>query len=290
VSATIQEVEKERAGSYQALRQQVQHLAETQRELHSETANLVRALRAPQVRGRWGEIQLRRVVEMAGMLEHCDFDQQATLEGGGLRPDLVVRLPGGKCVVVDAKTPLEAFLRSTEAKDDATRDAALRDHARQVRDHMASLGRKSYWESLEGTPEFVVMFLPGETFFHAALQHDPGLIEFGVDQRVIVASPTTLIALLRAVSYGWQQEKVAAGAEEIRALGREMHDRLRVFAESFGDVGDRLGKAVEAYNRSVGSLEARLLPQARKFQELGVGSSREIPVLEAVEKSPRKTA
>jgi DNA recombination protein RmuC len=286
----LQEIEKERHGHYARLTEQLKAVGAAHEKLHAETSNLVRALRSPSVRGRWGEIQLKRVVEMAGMLEYCDFTEQETLtsDGGRLRPDLVVRLPGGKSVVVDAKTPLEAYLDAIEATDDATREARLKQHARQVRDHMVGLGSKAYWSQLEATPEFVVMFLPGEHFFGAALEQDPGLIEYGVDQGVIVASPTTLIALLRAVAYGWRQEKLADNARAISELGRALHERLAKMGEHFGKVGTHLDRAVGAYNDTVGSLESRVLVSARRFQDLGAAGSTEIEEVSVVERATRK--
>jgi DNA recombination protein RmuC len=289
VDAQIQQMEIARGQAYGDLKAQVQSLIATQSELRSETSNLVRALRTPNVRGRWGEIQLRRVVEIAGMLPYCDFTEQETITGdsGRLRPDLVVKLPGGKTVVVDAKTPLQAFLEAFDTNEEEARRTLLAAHARQVREHMKTLSGKNYWEQFEATPEFVVMFLPGETFFSAALEQDPGLIEHGVLQRVIPASPTTLIALLKAVAYGWNQEKLARNAHKISALGKELHDRLRNLAGHITAVGAGLDRAVDSYNQAIGSLENRVLVSARKFSELGASVVDEIPELEPIETGAR---
>ncbi|HUJ95852.1 MAG TPA: DNA recombination protein RmuC [Terriglobales bacterium] len=292
VDETIRQIEKERGEAYGTLTAQVDSLISTQKALQAETGNLVTALRTPAVRGRWGEIQLKRVVEVAGMLPYCDFSEQETIHtpDGRLRPDLIVKLPGGKIVVVDAKTPLQAYLEAIEAKDDLARHGRLIEHARQVREHMERLSSKAYWEQFDASPEFVVMFLPGETFFSAALEQDPGLIEEGVSQRVIPASPTTLIALLRAVAYGWRQERLARNAQEISALGKELHDRLRNLTIHLESVGKGLDRAVECYNKAVGTLESRVMVSARKFAELGAPVTEEIPEIDPIETTTRTLA
>ena len=291
VDGKLGELERTRVHAYSALNEQLRGLVETHLPmLHSETANLVKALRQPTVRGRWGEMQLKRVVEMAGMLEHCDFveQQSAATEDGLRRPDVIVRLPGGRQIVIDAKAPIAAYLDAHEATDDASRAAHLERHAQLVRQHMTALGRKAYWESFSPTPEIVIMFLPGEMLFSAALQSDPTLIELGAAEKVVPATPTTLIALLRTVAYGWTQQALAENAQQVADLARELYERIGNLADHWSDVGKKLGKAVDAYNDSVGTLERRVLVTARKFEPLKAApEGAEIVSPELVEQVPR---
>jgi DNA recombination protein RmuC len=290
VDLEIKEAERRRVHEGATLLQRVASLDATGRELQSETRRLVDALKRPGVRGRWGELQLKRVVELAGMLDHCDFDEQQTVSANDrrIRPDVIINLPGGKHVVVDAKVPLDAYLKALEAPDEASRQTLLADHARQVRTHLTQLGAKTYFTDVSSSPEFVVMFLPGEMFFSAALEQDPSLIEFGVDRKVIPASPTTLIALLRAVAYGWQQEAMEENARKISDLGKNLYESIRVLGERFDALGSRLKSTLDAYNQAVGSLEGNVLIKARKFKELqATNGAPEIPTVEVVDRIPR---
>jgi DNA recombination protein RmuC len=282
VDTRLAQAEHERIDAYARLTEKVSALG-------SSAEKLSRALRTPAVRGRWGEMQLRRVVEIAGMLPRCDFDEQPSLHGenGRLRPDLIVRLPGGKQVVVDAKAPLEAFLDAQDAADDEMRTVKLQAHARQVREHVEKLGSKAYWEALERSPEFVVLFLPGETLFSAALQNDLSLIEHGLKQRVLLASPITLIALLTTVAHSWRQEALTENFREVAALGRELYDRLANFAGHLNDVRKRLDGAVQSYNQAAGSFESRVLVTARRMKDLKVTTAEEIPPAESIDTVPR---
>ncbi|HEX2163267.1 MAG TPA: DNA recombination protein RmuC [Thermoanaerobaculia bacterium] len=292
VETQIAEVEKERAQAQGNLARHLADLAEGQTRLSGETAQLARALRTPAVRGRWGEIQLQRVVEIAGLAEHCDFDRQKTLvtDGGSRRPDLIVRLPAGRTIAIDAKAPLQAYLEAIEATDEPTRQALFAEHARQIGRHLATLAARNYWEALDGTPELVVLFLPGEHFFSAALEQQPDLIERAGERRVVIATPTTLIALLKSVAYGWRQERMADNARTVSELGRDLHERLRVFADHLAKVGKSLQRSVIAYNAAVGSLEARVMPGARRFQELGAAGGDELPELTPIDRRARGAA
>ena len=282
VDVKLAEAERERLEAYARLTEKVSALGST-------ADTLSRALRTPSVRGRWGEMQLRRVVEIAGMLRRCDFDEQPPLQGdnGRLRPDLIVHLPGGKQIVVDAKAPLEAFLDAQEAPDEEARTIKLQAHSRQVREHMDKLGSKAYWEQLAESPEVVVMFLPGETLFSAALQHDLSLIEHGLQQRVLLASPITLIALLTTVAHSWRQEALTENLREVADLGRDLHDRLAKFAEHLDDVRKKLDGAVQAYNSAAGSFESRVLVTARRLRDLKVTTAEELPPAESIDTVPR---
>ncbi len=282
VDQRLDQTEKERVDTYATLTEKVMRL-------ESSANTLSRALRTPAVRGRWGEMQLRRVVEIAGMLQRCDFDEQPGLQGenGRLRPDLIVHLPGGKRIVVDAKAPLDAFLDAQECPDEESRTVKLQGHTRQVKDHMDRLGSKAYWDSLGDSPEMVVMFLPGETLFSAALQHDLKLIEHGLSQKVLLASPITLIALLTTIAHSWRQEALTENYREVAALGKEFYDRLAKFVEHFDDVRKKLDGAVQAYNSAAGSFESRVLVSARRLRELSVTTAPEVPAAEPIDTVPR---
>lgn len=289
VESQTQQLEARREGAYATLEQQLNTLRTTNDELRRETLNLVTALRGSQARGRWGELTLRRVVELAGLAAHCDFDEQVTLKGSGgaLRPDMVVHLPGQRDVVVDAKVSLAAYLDAVDATRPEERNAALLRHAAQMRQHMNTLGGKAYWSQFATSLDLVVMFVPGEAFVAAAVEQDPALIEDAMSQRVVLATPTTLITLLHAIAYGWKQERLAASAVEIRDLGRELYERLRTLGGHVDRIGVTLGQSVRAYNDAVGSLESRVLPKAREFRDLGAGDGDEIRRLKGVEQVPR---
>jgi len=286
----IRHMERERQHAYSTLVEQVKQLSESQDLLQRETRNLVTALRAPATRGRWGEQQLRRLMELAGMIEHCDFEEQVTqnTDTGRVRPDVIVRLTGGRKFIVDAKVPLQAFLDAIDSTDDAMRRTHMVGHARQLRAHVDSLAKKAYWEQFDFTPEYVIAFIPGDPLLAAALEHDPTLLDHAFEQRVVLATPTSLIALLRTVAFGWQQESLAQNAIEVQKAGSTLYKRLSVFGEHLAKAGRHLGGAVESYNKAVGSLERNVLPQAKRFHDLGVGSSeRQMPQPEPIDSTPR---
>jgi DNA recombination protein RmuC len=290
VDTRLEKLDRDRLQTTTKLDEQLRAMVVSQDRLRGETGALVAALRKPQARGRWGEMQLRNVVEMAGMVSYCDFAEQVTLHDADrtMRPDLIVNMPGGKKVVVDAKAPLQAFLDAYDATDEGDRDRHMAEHARLLRDHIRKLSARSYWAQFSEAPDFVLLFLPGEHFYNAALEADPSLIQQGVDQQVLIATPTTLIALLRAVHYGWQQEKVAENAREISELGRELHTRIGTVAEHVQRLGKRLGGAVDAYNQAVGSLETRVLVSARRFADHGVvGHDKQIAPIDPIDVVPR---
>lgn len=285
----IKTMEEGRHKAYGSLEEQLRTLASTQESLQKETSNLVSALRKPQVRGRWGEMQLRRVAELSGMSVHCDFTEQQSVETdkGKIRPDMIVHLPMDREIVVDSKVSLEAYLDTVNASTDEEKRSKMEKHAQQVRAHMIKLASKEYWSQFKQSPEFVVLFIPGESFLGAAVEVDSSLIEDGIEKRVIIATPTTFIALLRAIAYGWRQEQVTKNAQEISDLGRQLYERISTLAQHFDNVGRGLEKAIGSYNKAVGSMESRVLPTVRKFRELGVTGSEEIPVLDQVDQVPR---
>lgn len=290
VDAKLKEVEKTRIDDSASMKSLLNLVGHTQQQLQQETQNLVRALRSPGVRGQWGEVQLRKVVELSGMMEHCDFDQQPTIftESGRLRPDMTINLPGGRSIVVDAKTPLEAFLDAQGAADEGIRSGKLADHVRQVKEHVTKLGAKAYWDQLPSSPEMVVLFLPAEAIYMAALERDASLIDYGVRLNVLIASPLTLIALLRASAFGWKQERLTINAEEISRLGKALHESVGAMAEHLEDLRKRMDGTFSTFNRVIGSFENNVLVKARRFRELGAGSAKEIPLIDPLETVARR--
>jgi DNA recombination protein RmuC len=292
VEHRLQEVERDRVGAYAGLREQVAALHRTSAELGNQTRSLVGALRAPQIRGRWGEVQLQRVVELAGMVEHCDFDTQVSahaggVDGSGVRPDMIIRLSGGRQIPVDAKVPFAAWLEALDCADDRRRGALMAAHARALRGHVDALAAKAYWRHFQPAPEFVVLFVPGEPLLDAALALDPGLSDHAFGRNVVIATPTSLIALLRTVAFTWRQERLSASAAEVHALGRELHGRLGTLAGHLSSLGTGLERAVQSYNHTVRSMESRVLVTARRFNDLGV-TGEELPVPEPVDTVPRR--
>ncbi len=288
----IQAMEKERQHAYGALQRHLEGMAQTQQQLHSETRKLVQAFRRPEVRGRWGEMTLKRLAELAGMVEHCDFYEQTSVEdeNGRLRPDMIVRLPGGRELVVDIKTPLDAYLGAVESDDEQTRQAELKRHARHLRERIRELASKAYWQQFKNAPDFVILFIPGDQFLNAALDQDPQLLEEALKNKVILSTPTSFVALLRAVAYGWRQEALADNAEQIRQLGEQLYGRLATFAEHLGKLGRSLEQGVGHYNKAVASFESRVLPGARKFSEMGISGKKNPTEPKPVETLTRRLA
>jgi DNA recombination protein RmuC len=285
----IRVMEEGRHKAYGSLEEQLRALASTHENLQKETSNLVTALRRPEVRGRWGEMQLRRVAELAGMSEHCDFEEQVSVDTdkGRLRPDMTVKLPGGRRIVVDSKVSLSAYLEAISAESEDERKTKIAKHGQQVRAHMMKLSSKDYWNQFEQSPEFVILFIPGESFLSAALESDTTLIEDGIQRKVIIATPTTFIALLRAIAYGWRQEQITKNAQQISMLGKELYERMSTVAKHFAEMGTAIERSVSSYNKIIGSMESRVMPSVRKFRELGVTGAEEIPSLEQIDQKPR---
>ena len=290
VDAKLKEVEKTRVDDSANMRSLLGLVGHTQQQLQQETQNLVRALRSPGVRGQWGEVQLRKVVELSGMLEHCDFDEQRTIfsDSGRMRPDMTINLPGGRSIVVDAKAPLEAFLDAQATAEEGIRSGKLADHVRQVKEHVTKLGAKSYWDALPASPELVILFLPAEAIYMAALERDSSLIDYSVKQKVLIASPLTLIALLRAAAFGWNQERLTINAEEISRLGRALHESVATMAEHLEEMRRKMDGTFSTFNKLVGSFENNVFVKARRFRELGAGSAKEVPLTEPLETAARK--
>ena len=286
----VAELERKREQAYGGLRQYLEDVVQTQSQLRQETGNLTKALRASHVRGKWGEMSLKRVVELAGLVEHCDFTTQTSIAGedSRLRPDLIVHLPGQRKIVIDAKTPLDSYLQAIETEDDEKKDQLLIEHSRQLERHVSQLGSKAYWDALEESPEFVLLYIPLESLFSTALHYNPDLLEKGIRKKVILATPTTLIALLKAVDYGWRQEKLAENSEQISAMGKDLYDRLFKLADHFARLGTTLDRAVQAYNETVGSFERRVVVQAKRFKELGVPAKQDISDVTWIDRTARQ--
>jgi DNA recombination protein RmuC len=285
----IRSIEKERQEAFGSLSRHLEFMANTQQQLQGETRNLVKALSRPEIRGQWGELTLKRLAELAGMVEHCDFDQQQSVDSdaGKQRPDMVVRMPGGREIIVDAKAPMDGYLAAVEASEDGEREQEIRRHARNVRDRVRELSGKRYWKQFPKSPDFVVLFIPGDQFLSAALEIDPRLLEDAMADRIVLATPSSLVALLRAVAYGWRQESLAENAEQIRIVGEELYERLSTFADHLGKLGISLNRSVESYNKAVGSFDSRVLPGARKFKDMGIQETKDLPEPDQIERLPR---